>query len=76
MPVPRPSAVSRHLGSLRGEPAPVGYVFMVGQRPRGPLRHSRDEALRDAVLAGEAAVCARHGRIFLEPLTWIAPVWP
>lgn len=49
---------------------------MVGRRPRGPLRRTEDEALRDAVLAGEAAVCPQHGRIFLEPLTWIAPIWP
>lgn len=72
----RPSAVARRLRSLRGERAPIGYVFMVGRRPRGPLRRTEDEALRDAVLAGEAAVCPQHGRIFLEPLTWIAPIWP
>lgn len=72
----RPSAVSRRLHSLRGERAPIGYVLMVGRRPRGPLRRTPDEALRDAVEAGEAAVCLQYGRIFLEPLTWIAPIWP
>lgn len=72
----RPSAVSRRLRSLRGERAPIGYVLMVGRSPRGPLRRTPDEALRDAVQTGEAAVCLQYGRIFLEPLTWIAPIWP
>lgn len=72
----RPSAVSRRLRSLRGERAPIGYVLMVGRRPRGPIRRTPDEALRDAVEAGEAAVCVQYARIFLEPLTWIAPIWP
>jgi hypothetical protein len=76
MPSFRPSDVSRQLRSLRGERAPLGWVFMVGQRPRGPLRPTREAALRDAVEAGEAAVCLDHRRIFLEPLTWIAPIWP
>lgn len=76
MPSFRPSDVSRRLRSLRGEPAPIGWVFMVGQRPRGPLRPTREAALRDAVEAGEAAVCLEYRRIFLKPLTWVAPIWP
>lgn len=76
MSAPPPSAVNRRLRSLRGERAPVGYVFMVGNRPWGPLRKTRVDAIRDAVEAGEASVCLDHGTVFLEPLTWIAPVWP
>lgn len=71
-----PAAVDRRLRSLRGEALPVGWVFMVGQRPRGPLRATREAALRDAVEAGEASVCLDYRRIFLRPLTWVAPVWP
>ncbi|MFC3711321.1 hypothetical protein ACFOMD_01985 [Sphingoaurantiacus capsulatus] len=76
MPDFRPAAVNRRLRSLRGERAPVGWVFMVGQRPWGPLRPTREAALQDAVEAGEASVCLEYGRVFLQPLTWVAPVWP
>ena len=55
---------------------PIGYVFMVEQRPRGPLRASRDEALRDAVEAGEAYVCLQNRATFLSPLAWSAPIYP
>lgn len=60
----------------REEKVPIGYVFMVGQRPRGPLRASYDEAMRDAVEAGEAYVCLQNRATFLSPLAWIAPIYP
>jgi hypothetical protein len=58
----------------RGEP--VGFVFMVAMQPRGPLRETRAEAVADAVRAREARVDMQYERIFYNPLTWIAPIYP
>lgn len=55
---------------------PIGYVFMVAMQPKGPLRGTRAEAVRDAVRAREARVDVQYGRIFFSPLTWIAPIYP
>jgi hypothetical protein len=55
---------------------PVGYVFMIGTRPAGPLRESRAEAVRDAVEAKEASVDLQYDQVFYNPLTWIAPIYP
>jgi hypothetical protein len=55
---------------------PIGYVFMVAMQPKGPLRETRAEAIRDAVRAREARVDMQYGRIFFGPLTWIAPIYP
>lgn len=55
---------------------PVGYVFMVSMIPKGPLRATRKEAMQDAVEAREARVDLQYGKIFLNPLTWIAPIYP
>jgi hypothetical protein len=66
--------VETSLAAARDEP--VGYVFMVAMQPRGPLRETRAEAVRDAVRAREARVDMQYGRIFYNPLTWIAPIYP
>lgn len=60
----------------RGHREPVGYVFMMGQRPAGPMRSTRAEAWKDAVYAKEAFVDMELKTIFSGPFTWIAPVWP
>jgi len=49
---------------------------MVHMQVKGPLRSTKEEAVQDAVEAGEAHVDAQYGRVFMEPMTWIAPVWP
>lgn len=68
--------VERSIDAAAGKSRPVGYVFMVDAQVKGPLRKTRAEAVRDAVEAREAHVDPQYGRVFMEPLTWIAPVWP
>ncbi len=68
--------IQRSVSHAAGVDKPIGYVFMVAMRPRGPLRETRHEAVQDAVEAREAHVCPQYNKIFFEPLTWIAPVWP
>ena len=55
---------------------PIGYVFMVAMQPRGPMRATKAEAVADAVNAKEARVDVQYGRVFYDPLTWIAPIYP
>lgn len=55
---------------------PVGYVFMVAGCPKGPLRDTKEAAIQDAVEAREARVDLQYNRVFYNPLTWIAPVYP
>lgn len=71
-----PASVQRSISVASGRKDPVGYVFMVHMQVKGPLRSTKEEAVQDAVEAGEARVCPQYGRVFMEPLTWIAPVWP
>jgi hypothetical protein len=66
--------VKASVAAERGEP--IGFVFMVAMQPRGPLRESRVQAVEDAVRAREARVDPQYGRIFYNPLTWIAPIYP
>ncbi len=66
--------VKASLAEHGGEP--IGYVFMVAMQPSGPLRETRAEAIGDAVRAREARVDMQYGRIFYNPLTWIAPIYP
>jgi len=49
---------------------------MIGMRPAGPMRATRDEAMKDAVQAEEAWVDPRYNAIFTAPLTWVADIWP
>jgi hypothetical protein len=68
--------VARSIDLATGREMPVGYVFMLASRPRGPMRATRAEALKDAVEAKEAFVDPELGVIFQGPLTWIAPIYP
>jgi hypothetical protein len=68
--------VQKSLQAAYGRQEPVGYVFMVAQQPKGPLRPTKEEAVADAVNAREARVDLQYGRVFYNPLTWIAPVYP
>ena len=49
----------------------TGYVFMIGKRPAGPPRATRDEAMADGEAAGEVYHCPQYRRPFLGPLAWI-----
>lgn len=40
------------------------------------MRETRAEAVEDAVMAKEARVDLQYGRVFYNPLTWIAPIYP
>ena len=71
-----PAQMERSIAVARGQNDPIGWVFMVAMQPRGPLRGSYDEAVRDAVAAKEASVDLQYRKIFFEPLTWIAPIYP
>lgn len=68
--------VQRSIEAASGRKNPVGWVFMVHMQVKGPLRTTKEEAVQDAVEAGEAHVDPQYGRVFMEPMTWIAPVWP
>ncbi|KFG91700.1 hypothetical protein BV98_000558 [Sphingobium herbicidovorans NBRC 16415] len=68
--------VQRSIDAAVGKSKPIGYVFMIDTQVKGPLRQTRAEAVQDAVEAREAHVDVQYGRVFLEPLTWIAPIWP
>lgn len=68
--------VQRSLALASGRDEPLGYVFMIGRRPAGPMRATRDEAMKDAVDAREAWVDLRYRVIFTAPLTWVADIWP
>lgn len=69
-------AIAAELARRQGKRVPVGYVYMNGRRPRGPLRATEEEALKDAVADGGASVCLQYRRTFLGPGVWIAPIYP
>lgn len=71
-----PAVVERSIHAAEGRRDPVGWVFMVHMQVKGPLRATKEEAVQDAVEAGEARVDFQYGAVFMEPLTWIAPVYP
>lgn len=71
-----PATVQRSIDVASGKKDPIGWVFMVHMQVKGPLRSTKEEAVQDAVEAGEAHVDTQYGQVFMQPLTWIAPVWP
>ena len=68
--------VIRSADRASGRERPLGYVFMLGQKPMAPLRETEKEATGDAIAAREARVDLQYGQVFFSALAWVAPVWP
>jgi hypothetical protein len=68
--------IKRSIDRANRADEPIGYVFMVAMQPKGPMRDTRQEAIQDAVNAREARIDMQYGRVFFEPMTWVAPIWP